>query len=239
MQDHMDKSFGFQRAEQVNNPQDALEMTLNLLLSLDPKLGRISERVSIETRATGERRLISTNDVQVVYLANCEKTLQGCLDALQTPSPISATISHVVELTRASATVFVVFQKPGDVLQLDSAEQVVIDDARFGLAGVLMHVCGHFTTALRGQGTEWIICNDTSAACETIPDLASYMRKIGSTSIRGIMLRKLHKIRPATNVVNFTNISNSCYMSSILQLMFHCGKYVTRLQTKPSAKNAA
>jgi hypothetical protein len=218
--------------ERVDQPQDALETTLDLLLSILPKYGRVTESVTITDAITGHTRQVSKKDTQVIYVVpQGAKTLQSCIDRFELPTAINATHTHCMTFEQPDATLFLLFNEPGGDYELRANEIVVIAKQRFQIAGLLLYSCRHYSTLLRKDYDTWILCNDLSVSCDNVQNFSAFIAQVGLKSVRGIVLRRADKpfSHGLHEVVNFTNKDNSCYMSAILQLMFNCGSYMKRL----------
>jgi hypothetical protein len=241
----------------LSKAQDALATTLYELLSLVPQFARVTELTEQVTysstkESTKARKARTTaKDTQIVNLAvqsPPRSSLQDCVDAYQTLETISVfqdgkpEREHRITFHAPGATLLVTMNQPHNQdprpLLLTGDDHVSVDGLDFRVVGILFVACEHFT-AMVCKPKSWVIFNDLMPAVQQVPDFQSQYKKFNPVHVRLLVLcrepatgrgKSFAKPPDGLGCVNMSNIGNSCYISSIIQLLFHCTDYVDELR---------
>ena len=243
----------------IQQAQDALETTLNMLLEIVPEFACVREVIESRNCATGEvkttideaqilfvsaeprspRLFLPAAEEQQVLQAQLEPrgrglTLQNMLDSYVQAQALEQhdIVSHVTVGDCVIVAINQPFKRVPYFVCLEPV--VVLGGRRFFVAGVLILHFHHFTTVLSVNG-KWFVFNDQRETPELISNVELLLAK-HATDIRLVVLRTVDDEK-CHAITNFPNLGNSCYMNAILQLLFHCDPYMEAISRVATLKH--
>lgn len=219
-------------AQRIVEPQDALELVLYSMLAQSPAFARLTELTMSFNEKTKEQT-ISARDSQFAILA-ARATLQETFDAYQSHEDIPG-FKRDIRFAHTSDVLFAVINQPygQSPVRLNLLpNSVLVAGRNFSLAGVVFLHSGHFCVAVETLPAQWVFFNDLQPAPQHIPDFTEFCAHLPEGTERVLMLVATSGTTMCGTpiCVNLPNVSNSCYMSAILQLLFHCAPYLDSLR---------